>query len=813
MTRLHIIGGPEKGLSFELNVGSTSVGRGPENDIQVDDPSVSRNHLRISCTQGRYMVEDLESYNGTLVEGKPIPAGRAHEVAEGHIICIGDTSLVLGGPCEHESPTAGYAISLTGPEAEEEGDGYKTTRVASRRQLETICELSTLMMESLDLQALCEKLMDGLFVWFKRIDSGVILLMDEDSGGPRPLVARSRNSRRRAEVNYSHTIVDRVIREGKALLTPNYDDQEGNGLSESMKLMRVTSTMCVPLVSKGRPLGVIYVHSRELGASFEREDLLFLTALSGPAAMAIENGMLFSSQMKTATALRQSEELYRVTFQAIPDAITLTRLKDDRFIEVNEGFCAMTGFSREEALGRTPVDLNLFVNPSERTKFIEILKRDGQVNGYELKCRRSDSVLFDGLLSCRPLRYGNDDCLVTVAKDITTVKESQTEKARLETQLRQAQKLEAIGTLAGGISHDFNNILAAMMGYTELVLLNQPEGSRVHHYLDEILKAGERAKNLVSQILAFSRQGESERKPIQLRPIVKESLKLLRASLPATIEIRQDIATDEAIVLADPAQIHQIIMNLCTNAAHAMRENGGILEVGLHQVQADKDLCAAHPDLRPGPCVAISVGDTGCGMTAEVLDRIFEPYFTTKEKGEGTGLGLAVLHGIVTGYGGVVSVKSEPARGSVFKIYLPAVETATPQPRSDEKLESGRERILFVDDEPSLVEIGREMLQHLGYEVVTFSSSLDALSAFRVRPDLFDLVITDMTMPQMTGERLAQALIEIRPDLPVILCTGYSERITEERASALGIKGFLLKPLSAHDLAKKVRDTLDQKPS
>jgi PAS domain S-box-containing protein len=809
MTRLHIIGGPEKGLSFELNAGPTSVGRGTENDIQVEDPSVSRNHLRIICTQGRYLIEDLESYNGTLVEGKPIAAGRAHEVAEGHIICIGDTSLVLGGPCEHESPTAGYTICLTGPEEAEEGEGLKTTRVASRRQLETICELSTLMMESLDLQALCEKLMDGLFVWFKRIDSGVILLLDEDSGEPRPLVSRARDNRRTG-IAYSRTIVDRVIKEGKALLSPNYDDQARHDLSESLKLMRVTSTMCVPLVSKGKILGVIYVHSRELGASFEREDLLFLTALSGPAAMAIENGMLFSSHLKTATALGQSEERYRVTFQAIPDAITLTILKDDRFIEVNEGFCAMTGFSREEALGRTPVDLNLFVNPSERPKFIEILKREGQVTGYELKCRRADGVLFDTLFSCRPLRYRNDDCLVTVAKDITAVKGSQEEKARLEAQLRQAQKMEAIGTLAGGISHDFNNILAAMMGYTELVLLNQPEGTRVHHYLDEILNAGERAKNLVGQILAFSRQSESERKPIQLRPIVKESLKLLRASLPATIEIRQDIGTDEAIVLADPTQIHQIIMNLCTNAAQAMRDNGGILEVSLHQVQADQDLCAAHPDLRPGPCVALTVGDTGCGMTREVLDRIFEPYFTTKEKGEGTGLGLAVVHGIVTGYGGVISVKTEPARGSVFKIYLPAVETAAPQTRRDEKLQSGRERILFVDDEPSLVEIGRDMLQHLGYEVVTFSSSLEALDAFRARPDRFDLVITDMTMPQMTGERLAQALIEIRPDLPVILCTGYSERITEEMASALGIKAFLLKPLSAHDLAKKVRDTLDK---
>jgi CheY-like chemotaxis protein/two-component sensor histidine kinase len=323
----------------------------------------------------------------------------------------------------------------------------------------------------------------------------------------------------------------------------------------------------------------------------------------------------------------------------------------------------------------------------------------------------------------------------------------------------------------------------------------------------------------VKQILAFSRQAEEEKKPVQIGPIVKEALKLLRASLPTTIEFHQNIKPDLDNVLADPTQIHQVLMNLCTNASHAMREEGGILDVslqnvsiverGLHIVESEK----SEIGLDPGQYLRLTVSDTGHGMTPEVLERIFDPYFTTKEKGEGTGLGLAVVHGIVKSYGGIITVQSDMGKGTTFHVYLPRIKrevTAGPESRLGE-IPTGNERILFIDDDPGLVDISKQMLEHLGYKLVTRTSSIEALKLFRAQPDKFDLVITDMTMPNMTGDKLAKELMEIRPDIPIILCTGYSERITEEKAKAMGIRAFTMKPLVIRDFANTIRKVLDQK--
>jgi nitrogen-specific signal transduction histidine kinase/CheY-like chemotaxis protein len=385
------------------------------------------------------------------------------------------------------------------------------------------------------------------------------------------------------------------------------------------------------------------------------------------------------------------------------------------------------------------------------------------------------------------------------------------ERKKLETQLQQAQKMEAIGTLAGGIAHDFNNILAGIMGYTELALLDTPEGNRASQNLKQVLKSGNRAKDLVKQILAFGRKTDADRKPLEVGPIVKESLKLLRASLPTTIEFNHNIPGNLGKVLADPTQIHQVLMNLCTNAAHAMQKSGGILEVSLADIEFDKDRALQNLGLPAGPYLQLTVKDTGSGMTPEVMERIFDPYFTTKEKGGGTGLGLAVVHGITRDHRGAISVQSEQGKGSTFDVYLPVIrKDEIPHESVEEPLPKGHERALFIDDEQSLAEIGKEMLTRLGYKVVAKTNSLDALEFFRTDPDQFDLVITDMTMPQMTGEKLAQNLMSIRPDIPVILCTGYSEMMTEEKAKEMGIKGFAMKPLIIRDLASSIRKVLDK---
>jgi CheY-like chemotaxis protein len=369
--------------------------------------------------------------------------------------------------------------------------------------------------------------------------------------------------------------------------------------------------------------------------------------------------------------------------------------------------------------------------------------------------------------------------------------------------------MEAIGTLAGGIAHDFNNILSAVIGYTEIALADVPEDTSQHRNLQEVLKAGSRARDLVKQILTFSRQTEQELKPVKINQIIRESLKLLRASLPATVKISHDIQSDSA-VLADPTQIHQVIMNLFTNAAHAMRSTGGQLKIDLSDVVLDESFIEQHPYLSPGVYLKLRVIDTGHGMEKAILDRIFDPFFTTKERGEGTGMGLAVVLGIVKSHGGTITVESELEKGATFNVFLPVIlQEVDHDIQTKGPIQTGTERILFIDDEKSLVDLGQQILERLGYKVTIRTSSLEALELFMEQPDKFDLVVTDMTMPNMTGDELAAKLMSIRADIPVILCTGYSERISRERAQELGIKEFILKPIVMRELAKTVRSVLD----
>jgi signal transduction histidine kinase/CheY-like chemotaxis protein len=384
------------------------------------------------------------------------------------------------------------------------------------------------------------------------------------------------------------------------------------------------------------------------------------------------------------------------------------------------------------------------------------------------------------------------------------------EKEKLQIQLQQAQKMEAMGTLAGGIAHDFNNILTAILGFAELSLHKIPKEGNLYKYLREIRRSGNRAKDLVQHILTFSRQADYEKKPLMISPIIKEAIKLLRASLPTTIEIRTQLEPGKVIVEADPTQIHQILMNLCTNAGHAMRDKGGVLEVSLKEINIDENLAVQHPDLYEGPYVILTVSDTGTGMTPEVMERVFDPYFTTKEKGEGTGLGLAVVHGIVKVLGGAITIESQIGKGSLFNIYIPRIDRKlAEEPEINEAIPTGNECILFIDDEKVLADMGKQMLEGLGYTVVTRTSSNEALELFRKKPYKFDLVITDTTMPNMTGDELSKELLGIRSDIPIIICTGYSERITEEKIKKIGIRAIVMKPFELRNIAKTIRSVMD----
>ncbi len=377
--------------------------------------------------------------------------------------------------------------------------------------------------------------------------------------------------------------------------------------------------------------------------------------------------------------------------------------------------------------------------------------------------------------------------------------------------LRQSQKMEAVGTLAGGIAHDFNNMLTPILGYTDLVLARLPPGDTLRQELGEVKKSALRAKNLVRQILAFSRQKGPELVCLALQPVLGECLKMLCSTLPATIAFREDIAADCGKVMADPIQIQQILINLCTNAAHAMEESGGTLEVSLREIGVSPGETLAGQDFRPGKYLRLVVGDTGCGMDKATLERIFEPYFTTKEQGKGTGIGLALVHGIVKGHGGYLSVYSEPGQGTTFSLYFPVccdlggqsskvMETTVPR---------GSERMLLVDDEENVLKILKEMSEHLGYQVTAVSDSTEAYALFRSRPDDFDLVVTDQTMPGLTGIALAQKIFTLKPRMPVIICTGFSEALTQGKARELGLAGYIMKPVVMDDFARVVRRALE----
>ena len=476
---------------------------------------------------------------------------------------------------------------------------------------------------------------------------------------------------------------------------------------------------------------------------------------------------------------------------------------------MNPAFARTHGYCTAELLGRPMLDL---IAPESRAELPEQIRtacHEGH-SIFETRHLRKDGVVFPCLMDVTAVKDEKDavQYLVINTQDLSHSKQ-------LEAQLRQAQKMEAIGTLAGGIAHDFNNILMAILGYADMVLDGLPPGSRFHEYQREVVNAGQRAKELVKQILAFSRQSERSVMPVQIHLIVKEALKLLRASIPTTIEIRTDIDSQCGQVLADPSQIHQILMNLCTNAYHAMREQGGTLTVTLKQGQIDPHDYSAGSTLCPGSYITLVVSDTGCGMDRAIQEKIFDPYFTTKKKGEGTGLGLAVVMSIVKSCAGAITVESVPGAGSTFRVYLPRIvgEVTSQEVRTGIGIRGGSERILVVDDEPAIAQMEQKMLESLGYQVTTLNRSHEALSLFRATPHNFDLVVTDMTMPEMNGVELASRLLELRADLPIILCTGFNDTINEEKARALGIRRYLMKPIVKRDLAAAIHQALEEKVS
>jgi len=488
--------------------------------------------------------------------------------------------------------------------------------------------------------------------------------------------------------------------------------------------------------------------------------------------------------------------------------------KDSIIVYTNPAFEKMFGYDPGEMLGLHVSKLNAPIEKDPEETAEEILKSLNLTGNWvgEIQNIKKDGTSFWGAANVTILehpKYGK--AFISVQTDISELKQAKDEKKKLENKLQQAQKMESIGNLAGGIAHDFNNLLFPIIGMSEMLLEDLPKDSLEYENAEEIFQAGKRAGDLVNQILAFSRQSEHKMSPVRVQNVLKEVLKLSRSTIPSNIEIQQNIQQDCGLVMADPTQIHQIGMNLITNAFHAIEGKNGTIDIELKEITL-KDNELSGSDLQPEQYIKLSVSDNGIGMSADTIQKIFEPYFTTKEKGKGTGLGLAVLYGIVKEHKGEINVYSELGKGTAFNVYLPLMKKLSEVTAVDKmvRAETGTERILLVDDEVSVAKLESQILSRLGYRVTVKTASNDALNTFKENPNSFDLVISDMTMPDMTGDKLAKKILSIRPETPIVICTGFSERLNKEQAEIIGVKGFLMKPVAKSDMAQMIRNVLDE---
>ena len=503
--------------------------------------------------------------------------------------------------------------------------------------------------------------------------------------------------------------------------------------------------------------------------------------ISGRVLRMIGTHQDITERKQAEEALRKSEEKFSRFFFSSPTWLVFTKLDDGRFLEVNHAFERITGFSREETIGRTSLEIGLWANAERRERLMKRARETGALREEEVVFRTKRGEPLPALWSAVVVEMEQEDCLLSTVMDISDLKKAEKEKDSLQRELQQAHKMEAVGNLAGGIAHEFNNVLGIILGNAELALDDVPDWNPAKESLKEIRKASFRAKEVVRQILSFARKTMTAIKPLEISTIVKESLKLMRASIPAMVDIQSNIPSRPSMILGDPTELHQIVINLCTNAAYAMKDSGGRLQVGISEVRLNEKDASGYEDISPGDFVRLTVKDSGEGIPPDVLEKVFEPYFTTKEFGAGSGMGLAVVYGLVKKCKGAIKIASTVGEGTTVELLFPKInEKAPAENKREGELPKGNERILLVDDDPSIVNMICQMLERLSYTVTSITDSKAALERFQSTPDDFDLVITDMAMPNMSGDQLAAELIKVRESIPILLCTGHSDAVDEK---------------------------------
>ena len=832
MIKLYITSGPMRGTSTELKGEVAFIGRASDNDIQIKDRSVSRKHVKVIMKNSAFFIENLGSENGTWINGKPIKPGYDFKVEEGLPIAIGDTLISLGKKCSEDGKKHKYSINLSkGASWDNKNLSYKERRITNQRELEQIYELSSDLMQSLDTQEICEKIMDSLFSRFKRIDGGAIILIDDTTGELKEIITRSRDKRKGHKSNYSKSIVNRVIRNGRAVMMSDTSQEDEDNLSDSILKLKIKSIICVPLITKSKTRGVIYAHSVKEPYGFRKDDLFLLTGLSYPAAVTLENALLYSKRKQAEEALRkarddlenrveerteelsrinallrESEEKYRNLFDNIRDFI-YTHDLEGLFLTVNRAAAQTLGYAPEDLIGRPVSDLML---PEYRQAFQEEyltqIKKEGSLDGVTKYLARDSSQHYIEYRSVLVEQEGKEPYVSGIGRNITDRILRQREVKKLEQQLQHAQKMEAIGTLAGGIAHDFNNLLMGILGHISLMSLDMDESHAQFERLKTIEKHVQLGADLTNQLLGFARGGKYEVKTTDVNQLVRNSSEMFgRAKKEITIHSKYQ--EDLWPVDLDRGQIENVLLNLYVNAWQAM-PGAGELYIETDNITLDEHYVKPYK-VKPGRYVKISITDTGVGMDKVTQRRIFEPFFTTKEMGRGTGLGLASAYGIVKNHGGYINVYSEKDKGTTFRIYLPASEKEISEKKElSEKVVKGTGTLLLVDDEDIVIGVGEPMLKTLGYEALVARSGREAIEIYKDNQDRIDMVILDMIMSDMSGGETFDRLKEISPGIKVLLSSGYSIEGQATEILSRGCNGFIQKPFNMSELSKKIGEIL-----
>ncbi|RXK52992.1 PAS domain S-box protein [Oleiharenicola lentus] len=682
----------------------------------------------------------------------------------------------------------------------------KTTELAASRQVQFLNALNQTTVALLQRRAKAEILeaLAGRAAQLLIVTQVEVALIEGDElvtqayGGDVRTKGGARAGRREAMLSW------RAIDSHESVIVEDY-----GSVAEGSAIYRAAGFQAVaiyPILHGTRCLGVLACMRDQAGHTFNEEEREKGRLLAQLAALVIHNADIYEDSLRVAENrmrdVRESEARFRTVFNESPIPIILMSAAGGEIREVNKAASVTFGYAREEVLGRTTMELGIWADPQERPRIVERLQKEGSVHGHHTQMRAKDGRPLQVIYNANVVSLGGDPYLLSFVIDISAQKEAESALRQSEAKLRQAQKLESLGTLAGGIAHDFNNILTGILGFAHLCQADLAPDHPAAHWVDGILKSGERAKGLVQQILTFSRKTESMRGPVRLQLVTQESVALLRSTLPAMVRLECEIDPACPPVLADPTEIHQVILNLCTNAWHALPETGGCIEVRLLSCDVDTRFAQEHGPLQPGPHVRLSVRDNGKGMSAATIERIFEPFFTTKEAGKGTGLGLAVVHSIVQSHEGAIHLQSTPGQGTTFDLYFPALPTPTsPEESATTPAELPRgqgQSVLVVDDEPMSGTVISRLAEKFGYRVTYCSDPLQAIALFYAND--FDLLVTDLAMPGLPGDELARQVIARKPGMPVLLLSGFIEPAKLDQLRQIGVREILNKPPSAEDL-------------